>query len=724
MEKYDSVIEHEAAVVKRIESELIRKGYHRSQIKLEYHFFVGNSPRAADIVVLNSQNNPVIIFEIKVKVLREPAIEQLKSSLRATGADYGVITDGSESIVLRQLKEEPYFISLPELPTPDEKIGIINKKKLKPIPIGSNVFWEITNILREESVSSRQQLQILLTIIVAKVYDERFSKTTKFCVSFSNDKIDSAETNRKFAELVQLAIKKYQLSDFLEEKIMLKEKTVVQIVSLLQEYSLSSKESNTSGPLSQILTEIWRETGFFDTPDLVVNLILNLIKIDKNQTIFDARTGSGAFLVKAHKKFKVKNLFGNESNLFILGLTKINFILNGLKPSRISFSVFNSKHGPKIDSQRTFDLVFCNPPIGAKTLEETQLSGKKQDSEVQFLEESKKLVKEGGQLAIILPEKLLFHEKYAKLREEISNEMKILAIINLPTPLLKNFPHISMNLLILKKEKPAIEQETLLAKFDSITVFDGENSIDTSDIIEKNYFDFLKGKKIFLRKPLIYTTKTKSLKQWGVIANDPTYEKLKSKILEKADKIVKLGDICEIKGGVSYPPQKVLTEGTPYIRIQDLFNEKIYPKTFVSPDNINPGLRIKEKDILISVKGTIGKIALATKIDVDSIASSGIYTLRLKNKELETAYLLLALKSRFVQEQLKKITQGATIQYVSINDLRGLEIPLISVQQQKELFSKLKEINSKIVTLQKEKEQLEEQAKKSVNFLTGDLFES
>jgi hypothetical protein len=99
---------------------------------------------------------------------------------------------------------------------------------------------------------------------------------------------------------------------------------------------------------------------------------------------------------------------------------------------------------------------------------------------------------------------------------------------------------------------------------------------------------------------------------------------------------------------------------------------------------------IQSGDVLLSTKGTIGKVGLA-RLDSDTqpiLPSLSCVVLRPKSstRECDSQYLAMYLRSPAVQELLDSMAVGATIRNIALGELRSLPVWLPSVQKQREFI--------------------------------------
>lgn len=94
--------------------------------------------------------------------------------------------------------------------------------------------------------------------------------------------------------------------------------------------------------------------------------------------------------------------------------------------------------------------------------------------------------------------------------------------------------------------------------------------------------------------------------------------------------------------------------------------------------------KLEPYDVLLSTKGTIGKVAIIGKIDKPMIASQAIQVIRLKEDKEEKAIILyMFLKSNIGQTILSSITSGTVMPQISTVEVKSLGIPKLTEENEK-----------------------------------------
>lgn len=239
-----------------------------------------------------------------------------------------------------------------------------------------------------------------------------------------------------------------------------------------------------------------KKGGEFYTPKEVVQLLVQLIKPEAGNTIYDPTCGSGGMLIESAKYIASKGgmvgefvdctLKGQEKNLGTWAICKINMIVHNFKDSDIrkGDTLGSPKHTQNGELE-TFDRVIANPPFSLSNWWEAAEVDLKNDAsgkpiapkynevvsdeygrfkygipprgygDLAFLQHMLSVLKNNGKMGIVLPHGVLFRGgSEGKIREGLLKEDLIEAIVGLPSKLFYN-TGIPASIIIINKSKPA-----------------------------------------------------------------------------------------------------------------------------------------------------------------------------------------------------------------------------------------------------------------------------
>lgn len=116
-------------------------------------------------------------------------------------------------------------------------------------------------------------------------------------------------------------------------------------------------------------------------------------------------------------------------------------------------------------------------------------------------------------------------------------------------------------------------------------------------------------------------------------------------------------------------------------------------------------------DVLLSTKGTIGKVAIIGDITKPMIASQAIQVIRIKDKDKEekAVSLYMFLKSDLGQTILSSLVAGVAMPQISTVEIKKLNVPNLNKDEEEKLFLNFNselEMYNKITNLEEEIKQL------------------
>ncbi|WP_410619098.1 N-6 DNA methylase [Amycolatopsis sp. cmx-8-4] len=125
------------------------------------------------------------------------------------------------------------------------------------------------------------------------------------------------------------------------------------------------------GVMEKFAFESGKKGAEFRTPRSVVSLMVRLIQLKGNQSIYDPFAGSGGFLIQAQRYAKEMlgrgsrlALFGQELNSTTYAIARINLLLHGISDASLlqGDSLAEPMHRPEGTWMR-FDRIITNPPF-------------------------------------------------------------------------------------------------------------------------------------------------------------------------------------------------------------------------------------------------------------------------------------------------------------------------------------------------------------------------
>ena len=304
------------------------------------------------------------------------------------------------------------------------------------------------------------------------------------------------------------------------ETIGLTDKGLAFIAGELAKYSFLDASVDVKGMAYETIVSntLKQEAGQFFTPRNIIKAMVEMLNPAENDRVLDPACGSGGFLVmvldhvrkqiaqelfpeltgvlladkynsevvnKRIRDYAECNIFGFDFDPDLKKAARMNMVMAGDGHANIfhvnSLAYPNWEHPAEIDkinaainrslremgdedSQKygdargTFDMVFTNPPFGAKVKVERDIASKYHLSkysdapEVLFIEACYEYLKEGGKMAIVLPDGILGNPNTLHVREWILERFIILASIDLAVEAFLPQVGVQASLLFLQKK--------------------------------------------------------------------------------------------------------------------------------------------------------------------------------------------------------------------------------------------------------------------------------
>ncbi|MDR2426522.1 MAG: N-6 DNA methylase [Endomicrobium sp.] len=310
------------------------------------------------------------------------------------------------------------------------------------------------------------------------------------------------------------------------DNIRLSPEKIRTVVGYLESVNLGETDLDAKGRAFETFMDSFFRGNFgqYFTPRPIVKFITDVLPITNDSKVLDTSCGSGGFLLycldkvrkaanklypefktdisesKKHYKywhvFAEKNLFGIEINEQISRAAKMNMIIHDdghtnvisadglLSPKKLE-----EISGNKGFKYNNFDFIVTNPPFGSivrlteraylkeyklgkkeeywlalKAENEEKLERQNQSTEVLFIEQSHKFLKEGGYLGIVIPDGILTNSSLQYVRNLIEDWFRIIAVVSMPqTAFASTGAGVKSSVLFLRKwtkeETDTIEQQ-------------------------------------------------------------------------------------------------------------------------------------------------------------------------------------------------------------------------------------------------------------------------
>ena len=307
------------------------------------------------------------------------------------------------------------------------------------------------------------------------------------------------------------------------EQIMLSDRGLAFVASELAKYSFLDATVDVKGTAYETIVSntLKQEAGQFFTPRNIIKCMVEMLDPDQNCRVLDPACGSGGFLVMvldhvrrkiakqlypdldevrlearynspqvddAVREYAEKMIFGFDFDPDLKKAARMNMVMSGDGHSNIyNINSLDYPHGSKPDvpliaeavcesikhsadcdfhfetpesnAQGKFDMIFTNPPFGAKVEVDQEISERyelnSKAPEVLFIEACYNFLKPGGRMGIVLPDGILGNPNTESVRLWILRHFKLLASVDLPVETFLPQVGVQASLLFLQKKTDA-----------------------------------------------------------------------------------------------------------------------------------------------------------------------------------------------------------------------------------------------------------------------------
>jgi len=367
------------------------------------------------------------------------------------------------------------------------------KRNLEPVGNLKKILDDCHNyIYANEGLRKEQIFNEVLKLMFMKMVDEQLpSEICEFGITESEMEELSGGRKGRFIDRIQKLFTKTKEQFggifYVNGTLMLEPRSIAYVIDKLQNLSFTDTPIDVKGIAFQTFVHAHQrgERGEFFTPYPVVALCVGVLNPQYGEMVIDPACGSGLFLVQTMKhvwkqmdeqfedsprnsKRLLRSTYadsyirGIDFNRDLVRVSKMHMMVYGNGHSGIfcanSLSPFDElrKQGEGIEPE-SFDILMTNPPFGtrAKIIEKNLLRQyslghkwsydknagiwfqtgdllKGQIPEVLFVERCLQLLKEGGRMAIVLPDGELTNLKSGYLREFILSHSRLVGIVSLP----------------------------------------------------------------------------------------------------------------------------------------------------------------------------------------------------------------------------------------------------------------------------------------------------
>lgn len=277
--------------------------------------------------------------------------------------------------------------------------------------------------------------------LIAFVNDELFPYLQRFKNAEDDPNTIKYKIGEIFWEIKSKFQSGYSLRDALDEIDELKFQSQQEKHELSHLYEAKIKNMGNAG----------RNGGEYYTPRPLIRAMIQVVKPQVGETIYDGACGSAGFLCEGYdylydsEKLTTKQLetlrqrtfYGKEkkSLAYVIGI--MNMILHGINTPNIVHTNTLTENVNDIQPKDRFDVVLANPPFGGKERKEIKQNFPIQTGETAFLflQHFIRKLKDGGRGAVVIKNTFLSNADSASrsLREELLNSCNLHTILDCPS---------------------------------------------------------------------------------------------------------------------------------------------------------------------------------------------------------------------------------------------------------------------------------------------------
>lgn len=457
------------------------------------------------------------------------------------------------------------------------------------------------------------------------------------------------------------------------------------------------------------------DAGQFRTPRHIIDMMVEIVAPQKNETILDPACGTAGFLISAYNYIKKNNVDENGNSTLtpddrnrmtdsfegydispdMVRLSRVNMYLHG----------FTTPHINEYDTLTSldrwddnFDVILANPPFmtpkgGITPHKKYRVDAKR--AEVLFVDYIAEHLNPTGRAAIIVPEGIVFQSQtaYKNLRKMLVDEGYLYGVISLPAGVFNPYSGVKTSILLIDKTLARQKDSIVFVKLnnDGYDLGAQRREIKGSEIPDViNIFKgYQNGKDVRDQKNVVIALKLDITKQDYILVGERYQEKHK---IATDYPMVKLGNICSTSSGGT--PKTTIREyydnGTiNWLKSGEVSNGFIYyaEEKITELGLSNSSAKIfPENTVLIAMYGaTAGQVGLLKVPSATNQAVCGIYP----NEYFIPEFLYYLLREQ--REYFISLSTGGAQPNISQSIIKNIEIPVPPLSVQNEIVTEIEQ---------------------------------
>lgn len=648
-----------------------------------------------------------------------------------TGANRPPILNGEEvDEFIREALALRYLTSY-EVNTVSPKVQYDRKELIR-------IFDEANNMLRGEGLRAGiERFGEFANILFLKLISEseqakkERGEPTKFDMACSWDAIKGIPASTRIEYINKTVYDKlnalYETDIF--TPLQIKDTGILKdIMDKLDPLMLTDVDSDVKGDAFEYFlkasTSTKNDLGEYFTPRHIVKTMVRLVNPQIGEKIYDPFCGTGGFLIESFR-YIYNNMARTDANLALLRentvygneitntarITKMNMILAGDGHSNIEMkdSLANPVDGTEtyMDESgkihhRGFDIVLANMPYSQKTKYGSlyDLPSTNGDSIcVQHCMKAINSAASNGRMALVVPEGFLFRKDLTKTREYLLDHCQLQSIISLPQGVFLPYTGVKTDIIYATKVNQKVKSSE---KKKTFWYFDVKSDGYTLD----NH-----------RRKLDSPSDLSKYEEYRKLDEDQANDMLKvgfeviplSKVRQNSSILVGSRYRTQTEKNTKYPLISLSDEnyfqicsgGTPSSTVPEYWNGDINWITladlpaddFVTEirttqrtiseqglNNSNAKL-LPKNTVVVSTRATIGRVGIAR---TELATNQGFKNIIVRRPdEILPEYVAYILTSQ--TDFMMRLASGATFKEISKENFCTIQIPLLPIEQQRQL---------------------------------------
>jgi len=463
------------------------------------------------------------------------------------------------------------------------------------------------------------------------------------------------------------------------------------------------------------------DAGQFRTPRHIIDFMVDVINPSKDDRILDPACGTGGFLISSYKhileqhdgkddlkirekpltpddrKKLMANLEGYDIDPTMVRIAQVNMYLHQFKnPQIFQYDTLTSEER----WNDKYDVILANPPFmsprgGIRPHNKFGVTSNR--AEVLFVDYIINHLKPKGRAGIVVPEGVIFQSgnAYKALRKNLV-ESGLYAVVSLPGGVFQPYSGVKTSILLFDNELASRKTEIAFVKIsaDGFDLGSSKRQIDKNDLpIALELLQKFRGGESAENPVISYVGKNLIEESGSYNLSGDRYA-LNSDLRKSGWPLVPLVELVDVLNGFAFKSELYMDKGTRVIRITNVQKGYIKddePKYY--PESLNSEISkyfLKENDLLVSLTGNVGRVALLPNSFLPAALNQRVACLRINGQSLILEkYLYHILNLDNFEEECINAASGVAQKNLSTEWLKTFEIPLPPLEVQEVIVAEL-----------------------------------